>query len=642
MWEKIAVAGYLGEITTPISEEEFQRRYGGKEYLVTLYGPDPKGRHDPNTGDPIIKAKTEAIRVTVPMLPPNLRVLPAAKATKKEEAMGQDSSFGALFGLGAVPATPAEATMHRTSVDFMEKLLKRGDDETRELRRELDKRGNMSGDVLRVIGDTNRHALEAQSRASEARERALQDTLVEERKERRRLEEKLDSIVQNQRGGEQNTLETLKLLNPTEAARDAMNAARERHSEEMRHTRETHQTTLQALKETHQNEMSRERDRYRDMEQHYRHKIDDIEKHAEKREKDLKDEIERVRRDERDVAQERIRETEKRFEDRINDMKEQHTRELRMNEQHATTRLETAKTTLEFQRQAAEERAQAAREEADRARQEAEDARDPIKVKEKAESLAEAFGYTKADENAPQTPTERLASGVGMGLGKALEGLQEWLPGTMKEIAQMRSGIPAGPLPPGVRPPHQLPAPQPRMQPPPAQQQPRPRARAVAWASKADVPMDGSVPRVPSGEVGMQAQPSPTNGAAAQPDQAPAVAAPTQQGAAAVNADLQRRFGAAGITAQYITEFRNEVERAIETGFSAQVFAQRFAQTYPEPSLQLARGFRPQDLFQVVEAMGGADSPVLRRDGKKWVESMWQALKEAHDGAPAAQVPANA
>lgn len=657
VWEKIAVAGYLGEITTPISEEEFQRYFGGKEYLVTLYGPDPKGRRDPNTDDPIIKAKTEAIKVTVPMLPPNLRVLPAAKATKKEEvaAMGEINPFQTLFGgAGGVPATPAEATMHRTSMDFIEKVLKRGDEETRELRRELDKRGQMSGDVLRVIGDTNQKALDAATRASEAREKALTEALAEERRERRRLEEKLDAAVESRRGGDQGTLETLKLLNPSEAARDALNSAKERHADEVRHLRETHQTTLQALKESHTNELSRERDRYRDMEDHYRRKIDDIEKHAEKREKELKDEIDRVRRDERDVAAERVRETEKRFEDRIKDMKEQHDRELRMNEQHATTRLDTQKTTLDFQRLAAEERAAAARDEADRLRQEAEDAKDPIKVKEKAESLAEAFGFTKADENAPQTATERLASGVGMGLGKALEGIQEWLPRTMREVAEIRSGARPG-LPPGVSPAQLPPGAHPQQGPqgPQGPQQRRPRSRAVAWASKADVPVEGAQPRVPNNDVGWQpttpAQPS--NGAGAPQAQAqpqapppaqPQPQPPPQQSAGAVNIELQNRFGAAGITAEYIQQFRAEVERAIETGFSSTVFAERFAQAYPEPSYRLATGFTPQDLFHVVEAMGGAESPVLRRDGKKWVESLWQALKEQHQTAPQPQVPANA
>jgi len=662
VWEKIAVAGYLGEISSPISEEEFQRYFGGKEYLVTLYGPDPKGRRDPNTDEPIIKAKTEAIKVTVPMLPPNLRVLPAAKATKKEEvaAMAEINPFQTLFGMGAgVPATPAEATMHRTSVDFMEKLLKRGDEESRDLRRELDKRGQMSGDVLKVISDSSRQAVDAATKAADSRERALAEQLAEERAERRRLEQKLDAVVEKGRGGDDNTLKTLQLLNPAEAtrqaneaAREALAAAKERHGEEVRHLRETHQTTVQALKESHQSEMNREHARYRDLEEHYRRKIDDVEKHAEKREKELKDEIDRVRRDERDVAAERVRETEKRFEDRIRDMKEQHDRELRMNEQHATTRIETQKTTLDFQRLAAEERAQAAREEAERLRQEVDDAKDPIKVKEKAESLAEAFGFTKADENAPQTATERLASGVGMGLGKALEGIQDWLPKTMREVAEIRSAARTPGLPPGMPQPRQLPT----GMPPGARQQgsqapQQRRSRAVAWASKADVPIDGAQPHMPANDVGWQpaeSAPQPTNGAGApaqaqaapQAQQSPQQPAPP--GAGAVNVELQNRFGAAGITAEYIQQFRAEVERAVETGFSATVFAERFAQAYPEPSFRLATGFTPQDLFHVVEAMGGAESPVLRRDGKKWVESLWQALQEQHAGASQPQVPANA
>jgi hypothetical protein len=646
VWQQLPVAGYLAEIKEPITEEQFQRFFGGKEYAVTLYGPDPKGRQDPNTGLPVIKAKTDPIKIHVPMLPPNLAVLPAAKPTKKEEVeqMGQHNPFATLFGAGqaGVPMTPADATMHRTTMDFMGGILKRGEDESRELRRELDKRGNMSDGALRVIGDTNKAAMDASARAAEAREKVLNEQLSEARAERRRLEEKIDRMAQNGKGDGE-ALKTLEILNPQAAAADALNSAKERHADELRHTRETHSETLRALKDRHKEEMDRARERERDTEDRNRRKVEDLEKAAEKREKELKEEIDRVRRDEREVAETRVKETEKRYEDRIRDVKEQHDRELRMNEQHSTTRLDTQKATLEMAKNNAEERAQAAREEAERARQEAEDAKDPIKVKEKAEGLAEAFGYEKKDENAPQTAGERLAAGVGLGLGKALESAQDWLPGTLKEVAQIRAGhTPGQPgtpqLPPGMTPAQAAAMAAAQQQPP------RRRTRAVAWASQGGVPVAGAQPKVPQGDVGMSglaesqpAQPAPAQPAEAAPpptgNAAPGPEAQPAQPVQPVNAPeppVIQRLREAGIGPELVAQFRQEVEMAIETGFSADMFAERFVKAYPEPSLQLSTRVQPNDVFEIVEAMGGAGSPILRRDGKKWVETLWEGLRNAN------------
>jgi hypothetical protein len=652
VWSQVAVAGYLAKIEKPITEEEFQRWFGGKEYLVTLYGPDPKGRHDPHSGLPVIKAKTEPIKITVPLLPPNLAVLPAAKPTKKEEVeMGQSNNpFATLFpgmGGGGVPATPAEATMHRTTTDFMEKLLRRGDEEQRELRRELDKRGNMTDGAWRAMSDSNRAVVDATARAAEARERSLAEQVKAAMDRADRLEEKLERLSQN---GSGSTVELVKHLNPREAAAEALASAKDRHADEVRHLRETHAETLRALQESHKEEIGRWKDRERDGEDRHRRKVEDIEKTADKREKELKEEIERVRRDERDVANTRVKETEKRFEDRIRDVKEQHASELRMKDEHSTTRIETQKATLEMAKTNAEERAAAASEEAARARQEAEDAKDPIKVKEKAEGLAEAFGYEKKDENAPQTAGERLAAGVGLGLGKALESAQEWLPNTLKEVAQIRAGGPQRPqpgapqLPPGVTPEQAAAAAAAR-----AAQARRPRSRAVAWATQGGIPVANAQPTIPASEVGMSgaatAQEPQAAAAPAQPAQpAPAqtAAAPAASAPPPLPPALVQKLNESGVTPEYLASFRQEVEMAVSTGFSPDEFASRFAQAYPEPSKQLIVRFVPTDVFEVIEAMGGADSPILRRDGKKWLETMWEALQDAHEPPAEPQTQPNA
>jgi hypothetical protein len=126
---------------------------------------------------------------------------------------------------------------------------------------------------------------------------------------------------------------------------------------------------------------------------------------------------------------------------------------------------------------------------------------------------------------------------------------------------------------------------------------------------------------------------------AAAPQTAPAPMAQPAQPAQAVEPPVIQRLRDAGVGPELISSFRQEVEMAIETGFSADMFAERFAQAYPEPSVQLTSRLEPKDVFEIVEAMGGADSPILRRDGKKWVESMWEALCDATATAAEGQPP---
>jgi hypothetical protein len=76
-------------------------------------------------------------------------------------------------------------------------------------------------------------------------------------------------------------------------------------------------------------------------------------------------------------------------------------------------------------------------------------------------------------------------------------------------------------------------------------------------------------------------------------------------------------------------QFRGEVEKAIELGAPPDEFARQFAQMFPEAAKRLAT-YSVHDMSALVEAMpGGAGSPVLRRDGRKWLQQMWATLKKA-------------
>ena len=193
VWQQIPCAGYLGEIREPITEAEFHAFYGGRVYALTVYGPDPRGRKDPSTGLPVIKAKTDPFRYTVPVFPPNLAVLPGTSPRKQGDTkMTQQHHpfmMGPMMG-GQIPATPADANMFKTSIDFMSEQMKRGDQERDELRKQVLSGGGQK-EVIAAVTDANKVAIEAANRAAEAREASLRDQLAQERIERRKMEEKI-------------------------------------------------------------------------------------------------------------------------------------------------------------------------------------------------------------------------------------------------------------------------------------------------------------------------------------------------------------------------------------------------------------------------------------------------------------------
>lgn len=651
VWQQQPCSGYLGDIREPISEPEFHAWYGGRVYALTVYGPDPRGRRDPTTGMPIIKAKTEPFRYTVPLLPPNLAVPPGTNPTK----LGENTMHP--FQMGTQPATPADAQMHKSTLDFFTTQLQRVDAEKEALRREG---AGPSKDMLNVVSETNKAALEqarmnaeSERRAAEQREKTLQEQVAAEREERKRLEAKVDRMMSENQTGRSDPVEGVTKLmavtNPGRSAEDEVKRLRDSHSEEMNRIRESHRDMMAGQKERYEDEIRRLRDRIDDTEKNWRAKLDEADRRFREREKELKDQIEQNRRDEREVADRRVKETEVRYDDRIKDIREQHNRELRMQEGQHVTRSDTSKSSYEMQILNLKEKVGTLEEQLEDAREEAEKSKDPVQVMAKAKEQAEAMGYEKPDDE-PKTGWDRFLATAGMGLGKAFETVDTWLP---KALGRGEGA----------------PQPNPRALPAAAaaaaaaaqqqrqQQQQRPAARraTVAWATEGSVPVAGQQPTVPAQPVvqsapPVQAQPMPMAQPSvdvappvaapppqqpATPDQQPASAPTNGQASAAPNA----LYGAI-FPDEIIVQFRAEVERAIEAGMTPDVFAARFVGAFSEASAALVQAHRPAQFVDIVKKMpNGMESIITRRDGRRWIEQMWQEIARRHQ-QPAAQATA--
>jgi hypothetical protein len=652
VWQQIPTAGYIGEIREPISEEQFHAFYGGRVYKLQVYGPDPKGRMDATTGLPIIKPKTEPFPYNVPMLPPNLLALPGTSPGKQGERVMQ-SPFSAFFP-GAqptgIPATPADAQMHKTTVDFFSTLLKRSEDEREDLRRAAT--SGPSEGVLKVVSESSKSAIEQANRAAEARERTLLESLSQAREDNKALSAKIEKLAEQQnenRGSPvQDAVTLMQTVHPTKSAEEEALRLRASHTAAMTALKTGHEEEIKRERTRHDDELKRLKERLDDAEKAYKAKLDDIDRANKVRERELRDETERVRTDERAVAERRVQETIARFDDRIKDLREQHGRELRMQTEQHSTRVETTKGNLELQLSNQKERIAQLKDDLDQARADLSSATDPSEVIKKAEQQAKVLGYTKRDENGPQTAGERFASTVGMGLSKAFETMNDWVP---KAITASRAGAPAlgGPA---VQPGQQRALGQPQQPGQPGMQQPRPgpSRRAVSWASAGSVPVAGqqyTIPPetpqpAPAPQPAAQQPPPPAQQQAAPSQdpapQQPSAPSPPSNGNGAATTRLGRVF-----PDEIVVQFRTEVERAINTGFSAEAFAQRFVGTFPEPARMLVSLHKPEDLIEVVRGMpDGADSPILRRDGTRWVEELWQQIVVQASAQVSAQPQAQA
>jgi hypothetical protein len=631
-YQNIPVSGYLGDIATPISEAQFQAYFGGREYMLTVYGPDPKGAHSKADGRPISKPLTEPIKVTVPLLPPNLEALPALN----EEAMSMNmpgfSPFGHMGGnRGGAPATPADAAMHKTNVDFVTKALEMSEKEKVELRRAAQQNGVPNGS-LDLFTNFAQEAVKQARADADARERVLREELKEYRDQVRELNERMEKAkAEAPRGPDLEGL--LKAVMPTRNASADLERAQADHERTLAALREQHRESVEGQRERTREEIARVEERMRLLDDRHREEMTRTREMHERGETDLKKLYEQRIYDIRAEAEKAEKALRDRFEDRIKDLERANDRELRSLKENTETRVVSLTHTWEMRLSTMEERARVAREEADRAKAEAEAAGDPAAVLAKAKEQAEALGYTKADDSAPKGPWDRLAAAAGM----AIANVDKWLPNTIQQAQQARvqaqqQGAQQRRLPPGAPG-----GPQQGQQQPQQPRQPQQQRRPV-WATEDSIPMSGALPAPQRGGALPLPPPAPpaTQGwpptqqtvpqqeeAQAPPPQQPAPPAPSQPQAASPQQQV------AGFPDEVVVDFIRQMEGVIDMGVPPEQFAAAFVAQYPEPSRAMVTGHKPDDLIARARTLS-ATTALARTDGRQWVNKLWAKVQEAH------------
>lgn len=626
-WNTMSVAGYVGDIRAPMTEREFQQVFGGREYELTLYGPDPSGRTDPISGQVRVKALTHPIKLTVPLLPPNTAKLPAAETGPKQpEANNMYPPF--MGGWGGAPATAADANMQKNHLDFFSGLLRNAQDENRSLRereKQLEKERNaVNSDAISTITQREREHEAALRDEQRRREDAL-------RAENERLRERLDDIndkvreVTGKAGG--NTVDLIKELSKSSDEREkARISALEA---QLAALRASHEESMKALRESHSAEIERSRDRERDTETHYKRIIDELERKSNEREKHLHSEIERVRREEREAADKRIADMKEVQEQRLKDLDAAHQRELRTMKDNFETRESSKVGAKELELTQLRDRLEELRSSEREARERAEQSNDPIQVMNRGKELAEALGFSK-ESDAPKSAGERFAALAGSGVGQFLASAEKWGPQLVQAIraGNVAPGAPGVPqLPPGHAAPQQLPPVQTRQ-----------RKAAVSWASR-----QGAGPEQITPESSLGFQPSaparqPTAEAATGPirqqvqQQAPPQqqASPAPQQPAAPQQQLPDNALSEAFTQEQVLGFLHQVERAVDSGLvSPEQFAALMAEQHPEHAAALISAYTPDDVISYVKTLPGGDgSSITRRDGVAYVQKLFDALSK--------------
>lgn len=645
-YQDVNCAGFLAKVRRLMTDEQFAKWFGGREYHLTVYGPHPRGRRDAN-GDIIIKRLTAPIHVVVPHVAPNLDVMPALAPSQQETVMYQDHQNPFATVMPRAPMTSADANIHASSLRFFETVMKQNTEELREARRNQQS-GN--GDPTRLLGfatDMAKTTAEAMKEDAQRREEILREQLREEREERKEQERELRELKQRMEqlgvSRAEGSLELLKFGD----------AASQRHGEHYRQQLENLQRSndeqMKLLRQTHDDELKRERERLRDLEEYFKRAAEEERRSATEREKLLKEEVDRIRREERDNADRRVGEVEKSAQRRYEDLESAHSRELRTMKDNMDVKATAERNRLEFELSTMRDRLEEAKTEVVRVREDS----DPIKALEKYKEGAKAFGLVEKDADAPSSVWERFAQAAGGGVGQFLANAD--IGAIMSAVGGgSRTQAPVGNRPQGR--PQQLPPGQRTVAPQRQQTDPQRRSRAQTWASQGS-PVAKQHQVVPPGSAhGPQRSPEPTQvpSEPSQPPQSPQPPAQTTQSQPPQQPPQAQQANASQVKLppgkfheifndQAIFVFLNRMEGAINMGFAPEKFAESFYSQFPAESLQLAHRFTAQDAIEYMQqlvkvAPQAAGSPILRRDGRKWLEKMWPAIlqvAESSAGPPA-------
>lgn len=624
------IAGLIAELRHPVSERQFVQQFGGGAYELVVYGPDPTGRMDPVSNTTIIKPLTKKIGVTYPGNP-------VVEADMDPGIPGYPGFTGRRPL--AQPLGSAEANAFKASLDFAARMVTEERAEKRELQRNAAAAPAQSlgslDPVLGVMRDQTKMVADVAGNEAERSRKAYELQIDHMRSEIETLRAELRE--QRSRPAESATVFS--------AVTDMVGkmAPAGRTTEEIARAHESHRDEMRRVTDQHRDEMKTREDQHR-------REIENIRATHDERMRILNEQVETERRRARDeVEQER-----RRYEDRERTLREQNDERLRTASERHTAELERLRSDHARELQSIERNAQlvaktekvgletriaSLQEQLDRARAEAADKEDLEAQLAKTEHMAGLLGFRR-DDGAPKDWKEHLAAAF----SHAITNADKILDAGARTLAAAKAQPAAlgAQQRPGMGMPQQAPPPQ--LQ--PRQRPPMHATRTWGVEGAAPIAIDHSRGRVaapppyenpPPQQQQPQPAPQPAPQQQFQPQPAPQPAGPAQNGAP-VPQQAPPNGAAHGITGEDLDAFRIWAEQKCLQGAPPEVFAQELVgRIGMDATRQLLSAITAERFHEALSADPGmAQSPLVRRDGQRWIAAVFIAARQIVFTAPQA------
>jgi hypothetical protein len=420
VYGNVPCAGFMGNLVKPMSEYDFRLFYGGGRYELVVYGPDPRGRHDPVTDQPIIKALTKPIYLRIPGSPTQETLVGAPDPGKRT------GMFPSPFGneRHRPPPTSADASIHRDALGLAQTLIREERAEKKELQRELHSGGgrNDVGPVVDAVRDASKEGMGVLRDELKRTRESYDNELIRRDAELRDLRRELDASRQKPSetaGAWQALSQMAGAIAPGKSSSEELSRIHDSHRAEVSRLEDQHRRELADTRAAFderakilQGQIDTERTRARD-------EVRDVTDRLERREKDAREMHEQRIKDARESYEARERDAEARHRGEVDRLRGEHERELRSQaSQHELVRT-TEKQSQEGRSLQLKDRIEILKEEVDRWKAEAEKNGDWAEQMAEFERKAEAAGYQKVDANAPQTWQDRIAQAFGDALRNA-------------------------------------------------------------------------------------------------------------------------------------------------------------------------------------------------------------------------------
>lgn len=658
----MSVTGVLRKIVEPLSYEQFVELYGGGDYELTVYGP-PRGPGimDPATGRLHPKALTRPIAFTVPYdkegvfgLAPN----PSASIPEIDEAYPMESPTMRQINPEDAPhpfqrsmrvTTPADANIHKADLEFK-----------RALSQEERERQDREEERAAAVRDA-----ELQLKIEELRMRERQEARAAEiSQEQVRAERAQREELQRQMAGGGNITEILRAAGAFKddgAIKIEMQRQAESHKNEITRLLESHKDEISRREEEHRKDLDRERsladEKLRMMREESSRDRDrseklarDVEERAERRVREIEERADRRVEDTRRDYERQLETQKSIYESRLADERRNNERDLGSRKDSYDSRMQTEKVTFEVQMKSLEREVDRLRAEEARLRTELESKGDVVAQVQKVTEVAQALGFTKANEGESEKDEDEspkdwksLASAIGMNLVQNLPSMVRAAGDAVQAIRGQRDASAAGspPMPTASGP---APGPQPAG----ARYGFRPRQRLNFATGDAELPgASDYLPRPalppiyptvqqPIPPPSMQPPPPPPPPAmepvptvVSSPPMAPSVAPPPVAAPAPAAPPAPSSSPEEQEMARQILMFRPVLEEAVTNEADpVQEIRKMVEQFGPEAVRQIAAIITADRIIAVVQQTpDGAQSPLLKFSGKKWLRAFEAAAR---------------